>query len=225
MLGLFMDMLERRFPSEFQSTLVQLSFNCIFIYSKMQIYFNKFNRKVNDYIETNPTLLKIKNEIKSHIISNKETTYNKRFVNNGIKYTEKPDNYDFIIYSWLNENRDCNNIKVVYDENEEFVVSECSDFKFILLELQIGDKPYKIDLKNDYWNFYLVGNKFTRQFFVYFIKTHTDINEHIDETTKIIIKIIDHNVYSFDLEFTDKNESIIIEKTGYKILLTEDKIE
>ena len=35
-----------------------------------------------------------------------------------------------------------------------------------------------------------------------------------------LFKIIDHDVNSIEFEFTDKNESILMEKIGYKMLNT-----
>jgi hypothetical protein len=42
--------------------------------------------------------------------------------------------------------------------------------------------------------------------------------QQFDNDNKFIIKMIDHDVNSIEFEFTDKNESIILEKSGYKLL-------
>ena len=47
---LFIDMIERRFPDEFKNFMVSLSYNVIYIYSKAQILFMKYNKKLNEII-------------------------------------------------------------------------------------------------------------------------------------------------------------------------------
>jgi hypothetical protein len=86
----------------------------------------------------------------------------------------------------------------------------------------IGENKYKIDLKTDTYNFYLVGNEFKEKFFIYYLQQHLKINQLIDYThDKLTLKILDHNVNALTIEFTDKLESIVLEKNGYKILNNE----
>ena len=72
-------------------------------------------------------------------------------------------------------------------------------------------------MKTDEFNFYLVGNSFTKQFFIYYLKQIVKSTEEIKDDDKINLKFIDHDVNTIDLDFTDKNENIILEKTGYKL--------
>ena len=102
--------------------------------------------------------------------------------------------------------------------NEPITMSEESDIKFFLMKIKVGDGEERtINLKTHEFNYYLVGNKFTKQFFIFYLKYHLQINDEINNTDKISVKIIDHNINEIDVDFTDKNESIILEKTGYKL--------
>jgi hypothetical protein len=149
---LFADLLERRFPEQFRAILTDITFNTLYLYSKMQIYFAGVNRKFNNFIEANPTLLKIKNNLEFFIKSNRATIFSQNF---------SGKDYDLILISWFDNQTKMHNRKIIYDKNEQPSIGEYSDIKFILVELKIGDKTHKIDLKTDNFNFYIVGNKFT----------------------------------------------------------------
>jgi hypothetical protein len=215
---LFADMLERRFPEQFRSFLTNVTFNTLYLYSKTQIYFARMNKTFNNFIEANPTLLKIKNELNS-VMNDKRVVTLTQFIKNG-EYVKLEDasNFDFALFSWLGDDNKCINKKIVYDINDPMSFSECSNIKFILIEIEAGEKKYKVNLKTDDYNFYVVGNKFTKQFFIYYLKQCLNINDHINSNDKIHIKIIDHNVDNIETDFTDKNESLVLEKTGYRLL-------
>jgi hypothetical protein len=133
------------------------------------------------------------------------------------------DNCDFMIYSWLDDTKSCVNKKLIYDLKEPLSFSEVSDIKFLLVELKIGENSsHKIVLKTDEYNFYIVGNTFTKQFFIYYLKQILKIGEEIKDDDKFNLKIIDHDVNTVELDFTDKNESILLEKSGYKLLNLND---
>ena len=92
----------------------------------------------------------------------------------------------------------------------------------MLVELKIGDNSFKIDFKTDDYNFYIVGNCFTKNFFLYYLTEILKINEMINDNDKFSFKIIDHDVNTVELEFTDKTDSILLEKNGYKLSITND---
>ena len=217
---LFVDMLERRFPEEFKNFMINASYNLIFIYSKAQILFIRFNKNVNNFIDNNESLLKIKNNINSLIECNPTKVLMYEFIKDG-KITEfwdfdsvnKPD---LMIFSWLDNDNKCVNKKIIY-ENGCANVAEVSDIKFMLTEIKIGEsEPHKIDLKTDKFNYYLVGNKFTKSFFIFYLKQHLEVDD-ITSDTQMTLKIIDHDVNKIEINFTDKNESILLEKNGYKL--------
>ena len=221
---LFVDMLERRFPENFRDVLTEVTLNTLYFYSKLQIYFARANKNFNVFIEANPFLLKIKTELYS-IIKPKVVILTQFIKNGEYLNIENSCNCDFTLFSWLGDDKNCTNKKIIYYLNgqildEQQAPTEFSDIKFMLIELIIGENKYKVDLKTDDYNFYLVGNKFTKQFFLYYLKQILHINNLINEDDKFILKIIDHDVNTIDVEFSDKNDSILLEKNGYKVLIT-----
>jgi len=220
---LFADMLERRFPEQFRSILTDITFNALYFLSKAQIYFAGVNRKFNEFVKSNPVLFKIKRELDAITKSDKKIVVLNEFIKNGeILSLEESNASDIILFSWLGEDKQCIIKKIIYDVNEPMCMAELSDIKFMLVELHIGEKKYKIDLKTEHYNFYLVGNKFTKQFFLYYLKQCIKIYEPINDDDKFTLKIIDHEVNTIEIEFTDKNESIVLEKSGYKVVNNTD---
>jgi hypothetical protein len=216
---LYADLLERRFPEQFRAILTDLTFNALYLFSKAQIYFVRLNRNFNEFVKLNPTLLKIKTDLDNLIKPTGEVITMSEFIKNGERLSlEEANASDIALFSWLGQDKQCIIKKIIYDINEPMTMADFSDIKFMLVELCIGENKYKVDLKTDHYNFYLVGNKFTKQFFLYYLKQCIKIYEPINKDDKFTLKIIDHNVNSLAINFTDKNESIILEKNGYKIV-------
>ena len=219
---LFIDMLERRFPTKFQNIIMSVSYNSIYYFSKLQIYFNQFKRNLDIVIDNNPNLLNIKEKFVS-ILSKPETEQvTTRYVVKNHKLYHLSDtngsNPDFIILSWLSNDKKCFNQKIIYSKNDDILIIDNSDIKFLLIEFKVGDnQTFKIDLKTCEFNYYIVGNKFTKDFFIFYIKHYLHFNTNIKETDKCSLKLIDHDVNTINLDFTDKNESILLEKNGYKV--------
>lgn len=217
------DYLKRNYPDKYQELIVSISYNLIYLYSKAQILYMNLITVVNKKIEENPNLLKLRNDLdlllkpKSGIITMLD------YIKNGNSVDKGDDNCDFMIYSWLDDTKSCVNKKLVYDLKEPLSFSEVSDIKFFLVELKIGENnSHKIELKTDEFNFYVVGNSFNKQFFIYYLKQIAKSTEEIKDDDKINLKILDHNVNTIELDFTGKNESILLEKTGYKLLNLND---
>ena len=213
------DYLKRIYPEKYQELIVSISYNLIYLYSKAQILYMNLIRVVNKKIEENPNLLKLRNDLdlllkpKSGIITMLDYIKN----GNSVDITSDTE-CDFMVYSWLDNTKNCVNKKLVYDLKEPLSFSEASDIKFLLIELKVGENnSHKIDLKTDEFNFYMVGNSFAKQFFIYYLKQIVKSSEEIKDDDKINLKFIDHDVNTIDLDFTDKNENIILEKTGYKL--------
>ena len=213
------DYLKRIYPEKYQELIVSISYNLIYLYSKAQILYMNLIRVVNKKIEENPNLLKLRNDLdlllkpKSGIITMLDYIKN----GNSVDITSDTE-CDFMVYSWLDNTKNCVNKKLVYDLKEPLSFSEASDIKFLLIELKVGENnSHKIDLKTNEFNFYMVGNSFAKQFFIYYLKQIVKTTEEIKDDDKINLKFIDHDVNTIDLDFTDKNENIILEKTGYKL--------
>jgi hypothetical protein len=221
------DYLKRNYPNKYEEMIVSISYNLIYLYSKAQILYANLIKVLNKKIEENPNLLKLKNDFdllmkpKSGIVTMIEYVKNGNSVD--IISDKSDDDCDFMIYSWLDDTKTCVNKKLIYDLKEPLSFSEVSDIKFLLVELKIGENSsHKIVLKTDEYNFYIVGNTFTKQFFIYYLKQILKIGEEIKDDDKFNLKIIDHDVNTVELDFTDKNESILLEKSGYKLLNLND---
>ena len=216
------DYLKRNYPNKYQEMIVSISYNLIYLYSRAQILYANLINVLNKKIEETPNLLKLKNDFdllikpKTGIVTMLEYVRNGNPVN--ITSDKGDDECDFTIYSWLDDSKTCVNKKLIYDLKEPLSFSEVSDIKFFLVELKVGENnSNKIDLKTDEFNFYVVGNSFNKQFFVYYLKQIVKSTEEIKDDDKINIKFIDQDVNTIELDFTDKNENIILEKTGYKL--------
>ena len=226
------DYVKRTYPKKYGDFLVTLSFNTIYTFSMIQLklqsaqkYILNANPRIAKLLETyNKTI--IKNTIS--FILNGKTIFSTTILTPDIDH---PKSFDFIIYSdsstsnkQILKTMNTNKIYLVgnYFTKNFYYDYEMSDIRFILVELKICENTYKIDLKTDTYNFYVVGNCFTKQFFVYYLTEILKPSEPFDDTNKLGIKIIDHNVDTVEFEFTDKNESIILEKNGYKLLNTNE---
>jgi hypothetical protein len=210
------DYVKRTYPKKYDDFLVTASFNAVYAFSVIQIKIKQVQRYI---LNANPRLSKLLEK------------YNKTFIKNTIDFVlngkvifsttiltpdiDHPKNSDFIIYSDCKSRNKKILTEVSVDEKYDY---EMSDIQFMLVELKIGDNTYKIDLKSDNYNFYVVGNCFAKNFFVYYLTEILKPTQQFDNDNKFIIKIIDHNVDTIEFEFTDKNESIILEKIGYKLL-------
>jgi len=215
------DYLKRNYPEKYQELIISFSYNLIYLYSRVQIFYINLIRVVNKKIEENPNLLKLKNDLDLLMKPKAGIPIAHEYIKDGKSidlFNETETDCDFMIYSWLDDSKNCVNKKLVYDLKEPLSFCEVSDIKFLLIELKLGENnAHKIDLKTDKFNFYMVGNSFTKQFFVYYLKQILKISEEIKDDDKVNLKFIDHDINTVELDFTDKNESILLEKTGYKL--------
>jgi hypothetical protein len=219
----------------FASMLTGVAYNCIFYFSKGQILVNKFTRKIKQ--------IPILSSFISLFLSNSKTNHKSlidykyeyvKLQDNNIIITEQidletNDDYDFFICKKMPENEETkhneNNIQYVnyklfhYNDNDCMDINhfEPSKIKFMLLECCFHEKVHKIDLKTDTFNFYLVNNKFNKPFFIYYIKDLLGINDDINVNDNCTVKFIDHNVNILNIDFTNNEEYILLEKDGYII--------
>jgi hypothetical protein len=210
------DYLKNRFPKKYEEIIISFSYNVIYVYSKAQILYMNIVKTLNKKIEETPKLLKLKNDLDLLLNQKNGAVTMVEFIKNGILTDNlSMTECDFVLYSRLDDSNKCLNKKIVYDLDESIVVYEVSDIKFLLVELKNGTNTYKIDLKTDEYNFYIVGNRFTKQFFQYYL---TEILKKSDESVDdYSVHLIDHNVNSVQLDFSDENNHILLEKTEYKL--------
>ena len=214
----------------FTDAFISTSYNIIYLYSKCQILFIKLNKRVSAFIESNAILSDISNNIYSSL-SETENKNTIEFIKNGeviktIKcggfncdelISAYEDDFDFLIYSHLNE-ANCAN-KVISQKGEEINVKyELSNVSFILVEFQIDDTIFKINLKNEKYNFYVKGNKLSFEFFMYYLKNICFEKQiYLTSENDVSLHIIDQDVNAFELDLNDGIQSITIEKESYSI--------
>lgn len=210
------DYLKRTYPKKYEDLFIMVSYNIIYLYSKAQIFYMNIVKIVNKKIEETPKLLKLKNDL-DLILNKKNVTVTMiECIKNGILSNNlSTTECDFALYSRLDDSNKCLNKKIVYDLDESIAVYEVSDIKFLLVELKNDTDTYKIDLKTDEYNFYIVGNRFTKQFFQYYLTEILKITESVDN---LRLHIIDQDVNKAELDFSGENAHILLEKTGYKML-------
>jgi hypothetical protein len=220
----FNDYFKRNYPQEYENFVVSLSMKMIYMYSKLQIVYYNFSNKVNSYINENKINI-FSNVVKNEIYQIKNGDIYKKFSAPNVleqfaNYNLFEDfKYNLFVYS-DNINpleHNCIN-KVILNENNISLKYDISTIKFMLLEAIINSKTYKITLKSDTYNYYIVDNVFDKKFFIYYLKNHnrdTITNEDIDTLKdKINIKLIDNNVNVKEVEITD-DKFIIIKKDSY----------
>jgi hypothetical protein len=202
--------LEKGYTEQFHNFIISLSYDCIYFYSKFQIMSIRFKNSISKFVDSKPFLLKFKNFVNQKLSSE---LYNK---------IEKFEEYGFSISNII-ENGVINK-KIIYDDNYVDTI-EKSEIKFILIEFFIVDEycnKYKIDLKTDTFNYYMVGNILNKNFFMFYLNNHLNIKTNFNDQCKFYIKIIDNDINELELYFTAKNEKIIIYKNHYTIQKDDD---
>lgn len=218
------------YPEKHAEFLIALSFNTIYMVSVVQIKF----KKIHEYLYK--TYPRLKSYLDEYSRSKFENINNIEFVLDGkvfystnrvniVNHIVDIDKKDFIIYSdyvtSTSNNDNCINKKIMITNeistDKEFIY-EVSDIKFILCELVVGEKTYKINLKSDIenYNYYLVDNIINKKFIIYYLIEFYNEDFNLS-TDKFILKMIDHNVNVCEIDITDDSNYIQIKKDNYII--------
>jgi hypothetical protein len=236
LLVLLDDYLKRNHLQKYEAFLVSTSYNAINLYSKGQLILNKVFANLKTFIDSSPRLKKIIDDIYSkeklpeikHIKNGEQISlYNKDDQDFFDNFTECES--DFLLFSDYSNVREniCVNKKIIINKPFTFDY-ELTNFSFLLIEFVIGEKIYKINLKDRTYNFYVVDNIFDINFFIYYLTTHypekiskNDID--ITQSEICVVKIVDHNVKTRSLDMK-KNGSIKLSKDGYVLYTKQTKI-
>lgn len=236
LLVLLDDYLKRNHLQKYEAFLVSTSYNAINLYSKGQLILNKVFANLKTFIDSSPRLKKIIDDIYSkeklpeikHIKNGEQISlYNKDDQDFFDNFTECES--DFLLFSDYSNVREniCVNKKIIINKPFTFDY-ELTNFSFLLIEFVIGEKIYKINLKDRTYNFYVVDNIFDINFFIYYLTTHypekiskNDID--ITQNEICVVKIVDHNVKTRSLDMK-KNGSIKLSKDGYVLYTKQTKI-
>jgi hypothetical protein len=218
------DYLKRNYPERYNEVLITASFELIHFYSKGQIVYKKFITQLKTVIDANPQLKKIINDIyKKNVQRNeiyqikKDAIHIKYYTDNNETYFE-PDKNSIYLFS-DNENaieHNCAN-RIILHSQPFSGKYEVSNVQFMLVEVKINDVAYKINLKTDKFNYYIVDNIFDLKFFKYYFYNYQVCKlttEEKDAIDKIVVKIIDQNVNTREFEISD-DKFIIIKKDDY----------
>lgn len=192
-----------------------------YVYSKFQIGFNKLKIKTMNAIHSQPILSEITNRIFMFFYPPKIRSLVPSFsaIKNGnkVNFTELND-YDFVLYSLMDRSHSYENIKIIYDDNINLKAPFTkSNLKFISIGIIFNGKAYAVDLKTDVYNYYLVGNRLTKHFFIYYLKHHLELKEHVSFDDPFTVEIIDHKAHIFKINYgKNKNDYIEFEKDIYE---------
>ena len=218
--------LKRNYPEKYNKFLLETSLRIIYTGSVIQIKLKKITTYVYKIFPRIKQFLDNYNKIDDqdnieYILDGKVIylTSKEKIVNHIVNITKE----DFIIYSdyvTANNNNVCINKKIITTPeqicSDKDFIYEVSDIKFMLCEINIGDKVYKITLKSDIenYNYYLVDNIIDKKFIIYYLIEF--YNEDFSKSTdKFILKLIDHNVNIFELDITETVNYIQIKKDNY----------
>ena len=184
--------------------LLNLSYNSIYYYSKLQLGLINTHNTVTTYVKSVPFL----NNLLTYINYKKCT------------FTEINDR--LIICKKFNEEHNLDYKIIIrfkmkdweYDYYESLEHKQ-ANYKFIMTEITIDDKKFLIYFTTDKYNYLIVNNNIDKYFIDYFLKTHYSELVKDLEIENYIIRIVDHNVNI--IEF-DNSKTLIIKETEYLII-------
>jgi len=236
LLLLLNDYVKRTYPEKYESLLVEIPLKMIYIYSNCQILYGKLQRKANEFIDNNPQVKKAMNDIYKicgkgldnidleieYIINGDVLGKYKR--TQTLPDVSSPDDALFI-FSDLSTSEQRVNKKILQPEiNFNYKIS---NIQFILLELKLifklagsSENTYKIVLKTDEYNYYIVNNILDRKFFKYYLKKYYSdkvTSETLVNAEKMNVKLIDQDVNIKMFDLTEDN-AIILKENEYILL-------
>ena len=225
--------LKQKYPQQYEEFIISASYKFIYLYSQGQIVYETGCHQIKLFIDSNPRLKNLVDKMyKKDIIQNEISQ-----ITNGTIITKKYNNTTEESYFSNNDtnNDDTNkNCIYIFSDNEKVSETNCvnkiilhsepfsinyevSDVKFILVEIKMIDKSYKIDLKTDKYNYYIVDNILDIHFFIYYLNNYIcNFKDDYDSINikNLLVKIIDQNINVQELEITN-SKYIVIKKDNY----------
>lgn len=227
------------YPEKTQVFIMIVTYNCVYLYSKLQILIMKLHNQLVKYEQYNQMIdyLKDNLELINSYISSITTNVEEQVrhdpiivldfvINNEIEFSCNKDEFldeatskkevnivecDFVI---INGEENLKKIIKYVDLKLHGSVFQMVPFMYkpILCEfLDEEDKVTKIDFCSNEksYDFLVVGNCFDKKFLTYFMKKFYDM----EVKDKYILKILDHNVNTITLESSDilklENDGIV----------------
>jgi hypothetical protein len=192
-----------------------ISYNLLYFVSLCQIKINKLVSKIQHYIyyihnSDSIVIEYYKNDVLYHYLNINDYTKIDDIKN--ILLCDSSLDYIVIIKTSENmKNMFVCNASYLNNENFNLDLVE-SNVKFISLNVVYNENNYKVELRNNKYNFYIVHNKINNIFIRYYLK-HI-LKTEIKDDFKYVIELLDNNVNFINLT---NEESIIIEKDTYVI--------
>lgn len=189
------------YPEYYEKITILILYNCVFYYSKIQMYFMKLNF-IKSYFLIKPYDIEF--------IQNGQIVY-KTYKSKLKLITEKEiPSFDFIIYS---DNQLYNDIpvnKIIYYSIPNDFNYIKTTFKFIVIQLLHQNITNNIVLSNNKYNYYIVNNLINDKFLLYFLNNVDNYN--ITKLTDYNLQIMDHNINQFSLSPSD---TLLFNKDDY----------
>ena len=210
------EVIRLKYPEQYQKYIIFIVYNYIYYSSKIELIFLKIQNKypkIKNYL----TYFKNTNLNDVEFILDNKVIYktSRKQINDLLD--KLPTIFDFIIYSESNSNNSIVNKCLLNVLPNNFINYNCAktDYKFILLEIEIDNKKIKLDLQTDSYNFFMCNNVINLKFLYYFLNTYYKF-ENINFENKNVFKInlIDHNMNSL----STNSINIRLNKTNYDFL-------
>ena len=198
--------------------IINIMYSVIYAISYVQIKVTKLIKIIKDH-----ELIKGFLEIGDTECNNKIETVRDGYVNfvTTAKYTNKLGfgfPYDFVIISYLKKSPTTIHKKLLkeFDEKQEMYF-EVSNVKFMLIEVIMGDKSFKLDLASEAFNYYLVNNVIDKHVITYLLRSQYcyEMKSNYNDVFTYNLKVIDNNVDTVEI---GSDKSIKILKDSYEII-------
>lgn len=184
----------KKYPGFYKQVVVGIAYNFIRLYSKVELFYRN-NIKSLPINNTNEYITFIDNNTSVLVLEADE-----------VLSLEEFPGCDFLIFQDAE-----NNCSFSYELEEGSLECEVTDYTFMLVEVVVGSDTYKLDMKSDDYNYYVVGNVFGKIIVCYLLKKFYDL----DDVNQYRVKILDHNVES--VEF-DEQKFLVLKKDAYEIV-------
>jgi hypothetical protein len=224
--GLYYDFINicPEFYNNINNILTNFAFNLIYYYSKLEIFSRKYLKQINSFMKTESKHKK-NNEYFTEVESNVEIFGENHMGKSKSKYFFKyqPNNCFQILSYDLDTNGNKIQYKILYNNvihmNDDNTIDkfENTTFKFILVEFKYGDIVFNIKLEGNKFNYYVVGNVFTKQFFIFYVNYYLNGKIEDDNSTPCIVEILDSNVNKHHIILNNSN-AILLKKDCHEVI-------
>lgn len=234
--------LNRHFPDEMadirddivekmNKTMTNVGYNFVYMYSFIQIQWNKLTNvicSIKSLFYTNSLSILINYYDNSGKILDIEEVF--------LSSIENYNCYDLsVINSRIRKNNDCFTIIAVPTNQTNHVNFVCLDkglndeplstyeetkFTFMSILITTNETTYTVKLKDNTFNYYIVGNSLSRNFIKYYLGAITQKYYGPDEKFEYVLNIIDHNINVISI---NQDQKLIFDKTSYTIVDEKEK--